>query len=161
MQNLELVDANNNPISIKKKIFVFNGTENSGKTYVISLLCRYLKYKYQGRYRPFQRQVDPNHGPKDEVRFCFDSPKGIIGITSEGDTAKALKPDLEFLAGIVQCDTIICAGRPDKPITHRTIADVASRWHYSIHNIDMNIIARRCPFMEKEIAAFDMAVNVF
>ena len=161
LNGIGLVDTSNNPISIHRKIFVFDGVKDIGKTYVISLLCRYLKYKYQGFYHAFQRQVDPNNGPEDEFRFIFNSPKGIIGITSEGDTAKVLKPDLEFLADSVKCDIIICAGRPDKPITHRTIADVASRWHYSIHNIDMNIITRMCPPMEKEIAAFDMAVNVF
>lgn len=161
LQSLGLVDTNNSPISIHRKIFVFDGLKDQGKTYVISLLCRYLKYKYQGSYQAFQRQVDPNNGPEDEVRFIFNSPKGVIGITSEGDTAKVLTPDLEFLADAVQCDIIICAGRSDKPITHRAILDVANKWHYSIHVIDMNIIVSMCPPMEKEIAAFDMAVNVF
>lgn len=160
LNELGLVDTSNYPISLHRKIFVFDGVKGIGKTYVISLLCRYLKYKYQGSYQAFQRQVDPNNGPKDEVRFIFNSPKGIIGITSEGDTAKVLKPDLEFLANNVKCDIIICAGRPDIPITHSTIADVASLWHYSTHKIDMNIIVKK-HHMEKEIAAFDMAVNVF
>lgn len=160
LQQLGLCDTNNNPISKHKTIFTFVGNKKSGKTYVTTLLCKYLKFKYLYSYTEYSRPI-PASKPKEEVRFIFNLNYGKLGIVSEGDQCDGLRADLLFLTATEQCDTIVCACRPSNPDTLQVVHDVANTEGYQVFQIDMQTIISICPTNEKEIAAFDIATYFF
>ena len=160
LQQLELHDTNNNPISKQKTIFAFVGNRKSGKTYVVTYLCKYLKFKYRPSYIAYPRPI-PARKPKEEVRFIFNLPYGKLGIVSEGDQCDGLRADLLYLIATEQCDIIVCACRPSGPDTLQVAQNLANTHGYRLFPIYMQTIINLCPTNEKEIVAFDIATNFF